>query len=199
AYDDEEAAAHAYDLAALKYWGHDTILNFPLSTYQEELQEMEGQSKEEYIGSLRRYIYTLIDQSIIKSSGFSRGVSKYRGVASDEGGLSFLHHQQQSCGSGTTEATLLPPRPANGGGGDASSALGFLLQSPKFEELLDTKSSVDSPSPPPESDHPRSSFPDDIQTYFDCQDSSSYVEEDDIIFGDLNSFASPMFQCELDA
>lgn len=30
AYDDEEAAAHAYDLAALKYWGQDTILNFPV-------------------------------------------------------------------------------------------------------------------------------------------------------------------------
>lgn len=30
AYDDEEAAAHTYDLAALKYWGPDTILNFPV-------------------------------------------------------------------------------------------------------------------------------------------------------------------------
>ena len=30
AYDDEEAAAHAYDLAALKYWGQDTTLNFPV-------------------------------------------------------------------------------------------------------------------------------------------------------------------------
>lgn len=30
AYDDETAAAHAYDLAALKYWGQDTILNFPV-------------------------------------------------------------------------------------------------------------------------------------------------------------------------
>jgi len=31
AYDDEEAAGHAYDLAALKYWGQDTILNFPVN------------------------------------------------------------------------------------------------------------------------------------------------------------------------
>ncbi|KAJ8559993.1 hypothetical protein K7X08_004051 [Anisodus acutangulus] len=34
AYDDEETAAHAYDLAVLKYWGQETILNFPLLTYE---------------------------------------------------------------------------------------------------------------------------------------------------------------------
>jgi hypothetical protein len=33
AYDDEEAAARAYDLAALKYWGPDTILNFPVGKF----------------------------------------------------------------------------------------------------------------------------------------------------------------------
>ncbi|XP_059643645.1 AP2-like ethylene-responsive transcription factor At1g16060 [Cornus florida] len=279
AYDDEEAAAHAYDLAALKYWGKDTILNFPLSAYQEELKEMESQSKEEYIGSLRR-----------KSSGFSRGVSKYRGVArhhhngrwearigrvfgnkylylgtyatqeeaataydmaaieyrglnavtnfdlsryikwlkpnennpdnpqanqnpnpnpnpdpnniddvnpmsnpSDELGLSFLH-QQQSPSSAEADAPL--PRPMSGA--TASSALGLLLQSSKFREMLERTSVEDSPLSPPESDPPRRSFPDDIQTYFDCHDSSSYTEGDDIIFGGLNSFVSPLFQCELD-
>jgi hypothetical protein len=31
AYDDEEAAARAYDLAALKYWGAGTLINFPVS------------------------------------------------------------------------------------------------------------------------------------------------------------------------
>ncbi|KAE8700153.1 AP2-like ethylene-responsive transcription factor [Hibiscus syriacus] len=43
AYDDEEIAAHAYDLAALKYWGQDTILNFPVSTYQKELRACGGE------------------------------------------------------------------------------------------------------------------------------------------------------------
>ncbi|KAF0907308.1 hypothetical protein E2562_015809 [Oryza meyeriana var. granulata] len=70
AYDSEEAAARAYDLAALKYWGPETVLNFPLEEYEKERSEMEGVSREEYLASLRR-----------RSSGFSRGVSKYRGVA----------------------------------------------------------------------------------------------------------------------
>lgn len=70
AYDNEEAAARTYDLAALKYWGPGTILNFPIETYTKEMEEMQKLSKEEYLASLRR-----------QSSGFSRGVSKYRGVA----------------------------------------------------------------------------------------------------------------------
>ncbi|XVE83839.1 hypothetical protein DITRI_Ditri16bG0119900 [Diplodiscus trichospermus] len=70
AYDDEEAAARAYDLAALKYWGTSTSTNFPISDYEKEIEIMQTMTKEEYLASLRR-----------KSSGFSRGVSKYRGVA----------------------------------------------------------------------------------------------------------------------
>ncbi|GFY81205.1 integrase-type DNA-binding superfamily protein [Actinidia rufa] len=70
AYDNEEAAAHTYDLAALKYWGAGTTLNFPIDTYTKEIEEMQKLTKEEYLASLRR-----------RSSGFSRGVSKYRGVA----------------------------------------------------------------------------------------------------------------------
>ncbi|KAI9075842.1 hypothetical protein K1719_042209 [Acacia pycnantha] len=70
AYDNEEAAARTYDLAALKYWGRESTLNFPIEIYGKELEEMEKVTKEEYLASLRR-----------QSSGFSRGVSKYRGVA----------------------------------------------------------------------------------------------------------------------
>ncbi|XVE52387.1 hypothetical protein DITRI_Ditri02bG0118300 [Diplodiscus trichospermus] len=70
AYDSEEAAARTYDLAALKYWGPQTTLNFSIDRYEKEMEEMKKVSKEEYLASLRR-----------RSSGFSRGVSKYRGVA----------------------------------------------------------------------------------------------------------------------
>ncbi|KAG6787833.1 hypothetical protein POTOM_003878 [Populus tomentosa] len=278
AYDDEEAAAHAYDLAALKYWGQDTILNFPWSTYKEELTEMEGQSKEEYIGSLRR-----------KSSGFSRGVSKYRGVArhhhngrwearigrvcgnkylylgtyatQEEAAaaydmaaieyrginavtnfdlsryikwqrpinqnnvnnpqqnpncdanpiqnldqkieLDFMPHQLSSNVNETEETD---PARSSGTGGSASSALGLLLQSSEFKEILERTSAADCPSTsppstPPESDRdpPRRSFPDYIQTIFNCQDSGSYTDGDDIdIFRELNPFASPIFHYEFD-
>ncbi|KAF9625499.1 hypothetical protein IFM89_023435 [Coptis chinensis] len=74
AYDEEESAARAYDLAALKYWGATAFTNFPVSDYEKEMEVMQDLTKEEYLASLRR-----------KSSGFSRGVSKYRGVA--------RHHQ----------------------------------------------------------------------------------------------------------
>ncbi|XVF75776.1 hypothetical protein PTKIN_Ptkin13bG0214200 [Pterospermum kingtungense] len=71
AYDDEEAAARAYDLAALKYWGPGTLINFPVTDYTRDLEEMQNLSREDYLASLRR-----------KSSGFSRGISKYRGLSS---------------------------------------------------------------------------------------------------------------------
>ncbi|XP_031495337.1 AP2-like ethylene-responsive transcription factor AIL1 [Nymphaea colorata] len=73
-YDLEEKAARAYDLAVLKYWGTTTTTNFPVSNYEEELEDMKHMSRQEYVASLRR-----------KSSGFSRGASIYRGVT--------RHHQ----------------------------------------------------------------------------------------------------------
>ncbi|KAG6493665.1 hypothetical protein ZIOFF_048658 [Zingiber officinale] len=68
-YDKEEKAARAYDLAAIKYWGPTTHTNFPLSTYEKELQAMKNMTRQEFVANLRR-----------KSSGFSRGASVYRGV-----------------------------------------------------------------------------------------------------------------------
>ncbi|XP_030535564.1 AP2-like ethylene-responsive transcription factor At1g16060 [Rhodamnia argentea] len=282
AYHDEEAAAHAYDLAALKYWGEGTILNFPPSTYEEELKEMEGQSREEYIGSLRR-----------KSNGFSRGVSKYRGVArhhhngrwearigrvfgnkylylgtyatqeeaaiaydmaaieyrglnavtnfdlsryikwlkpvtSDENnsnlsqtslnpdlnpspnfslansslpasshqlGISYFQNQQTNVPIESLET--LPAQPCRA---SATSALGLLLQSSKFKEMMEMTSAVDCSQSPWESELPQcSSFPDEVKTYFECRDLSCGTEGDDTIFADLNLVSHPMFELELEA
>ncbi|CAN1165284.1 AP2-like ethylene-responsive transcription factor At1g16060 [Linum perenne] len=273
AYDDEQAAAHAYDLAALKYWGPETILNFPLATYEKELTDMEGQSREEYIGSLRR-----------KSSGFSRGVSKYRGVArhhhngrwearigrvfgnkylylgtyatqeeaataydmaaieyrglnavtnfdlsryikwlkpkqnnSEDTNLTNLNtnpspivsataspdhdlepQQQQQMYQHTEQSTtIVRPRPTN-----STSALGLLLQSTKFKEMMEMTSIVDCPENPTnlEFEPPQFNFPEDVQTYFGSQDSNSYGEGSDMIFGDINSFVpQTMFQFDFDA
>ncbi|KAJ8500442.1 hypothetical protein OPV22_010994 [Ensete ventricosum] len=74
AFNDEETAARTYDLAALKYWGPQTTLNFPAQTYVTEYYTMHRMTNEDCVASLRR-----------RSDGFSRGVSKYRGVA--------RHHQ----------------------------------------------------------------------------------------------------------
>ncbi|KAM0024348.1 putative transcription factor AP2-EREBP family [Helianthus debilis subsp. tardiflorus] len=71
-YDEEESAAKAYDLAALKCFGTSTQTNFPVTEYEKDLEMMEKKTKEDYLDILRR-----------KSDRFSRGASKYRGVASE--------------------------------------------------------------------------------------------------------------------
>ncbi|KAL3039387.1 hypothetical protein AAZX31_01G182900 [Glycine max] len=76
-YDMEEKAARAYHMAALKYWGPSSHINFPLENYQNELEEMKNMTRQEYVAHLRR-----------KSSGFSRGASMYRGVTRSQ-----RHHQ----------------------------------------------------------------------------------------------------------
>ncbi|KAL8030121.1 hypothetical protein ABFX02_14G267700 [Erythranthe guttata] len=73
-YDMEEKAARAYDLAAIKYWGPSTHINFPVENYHQELLTMKNMSRQEFVAHLRR-----------RSSGFSRGASIYRGVT--------RHHQ----------------------------------------------------------------------------------------------------------
>nr|WAK85949.1 transcription factor AP9 [Nothapodytes nimmoniana] len=98
AYDDEEAAARAYDLAALKYWGPGTLINFPVTDYARDLEEMQNVSREDYLASLRR-----------KSSGFSRGISKYRPLSSRRDspfgrvqGADYFNSMHYSAGDDTT-------------------------------------------------------------------------------------------------
>ncbi|CAH8381346.1 unnamed protein product [Eruca vesicaria subsp. sativa] len=241
AYDEEDAAARAYDLAALKYWGRDTVLNFPLCNYEEDIKDMESQSKEEYIGSLRR-----------KSSGFSRGVSKYRGVAKhhhngrwearigrvfgnkylylgtyatqEEAAIAYdvaaieyrglnavtnfdisRYLKLPATENPIDAANTLPlPDPIPFINPDHESALSLSQSSSDDNDDRKTKflksspfsnaEEVIGPSTPPEIAPSFRSFPDDIQTYFGCQDSGKV--DDDVIFGGLDSFLTPDFYSE---
>lgn len=88
----------------------------------------------------------------------------------------------------------------SGDGGGSSPALGILLESSsKLKEMLEIGGEHDNynggGSRESKPERPRT-FPEDIQTYFDCEESGGYVDTDDIIFGDLTSIAAPIFHCE---
>ncbi|KAF9608859.1 hypothetical protein IFM89_011897 [Coptis chinensis] len=71
-FETEEKAAEIYDLGALKFYsGRNTNkeLNFPVSNYVKELEEMNSMSREEYVKFLRR-----------TSDAFIKGLSTCRGV-----------------------------------------------------------------------------------------------------------------------
>uniref|UniRef100_A0A1D1ZV60 AP2/ERF domain-containing protein n=1 Tax=Auxenochlorella protothecoides TaxID=3075 RepID=A0A1D1ZV60_AUXPR len=70
----QEEAAAAYDLAALACKGLGAMTNHPPEEYTEQLAEIAGLTRDEVVAYVRR-----------RSSAFSRGKSKYRGVSGHNG------------------------------------------------------------------------------------------------------------------
>ncbi|KAL0023708.1 hypothetical protein WJX79_005686 [Trebouxia sp. C0005] len=74
-FDNEEQAALAYDIAAIKFRAHDANTNYNISNYEQELLHFDEVSKEEVVQSLRK-----------QSRGAQKTSSQYRGVTKHQKG-----------------------------------------------------------------------------------------------------------------
>lgn len=223
----QEEAAVAYDIAAIEHRGLTAVTNFDISHYvnwhRRHCQRLGKVGLDATEMDPIQLPNGDLTENAVATTGLSETVAMTAAAAVHDGEdrqhlyrIADSYTAQLPDDQARTPIHTAPP----------SSALDLLLHSAKVREIImeqvsapettTTESSTSSPSScasscSPSLSQPESSvgaassapcnFPDDMQMFLECEDdgmSFAFPEVDTFLFGDLGSYAAPMFQCDVD-